>query len=453
MRRKFEKALASELGLLFDDDDPVWCDAREVLITGGYRAGKTVRGAFKVLCRILDPRSRLIWLIGPEYFQAQEEFRYLVEWCLKLGLMGPNDYSMPADGIRSLTTVTGCVVQTRSAAHPERLASVAPDMILLCEPGQMSGEIYDTSLARLMEKRGDLWMVGTLEDSLTKPRWAWYEDLAVEWRDHTDADRQRSFTLPTYKNRALFPLGEDDPEIQQIKATIPDYKWKRMYLGIPQGVDNPVFESMWVDGAKNFYIRQLPEDIAFNGGANGVDYGRTWEHPSTVVVINQATDGTYWVRKAWSGTKVRKSTIIDVCRAAETEFDIWQGCVDPNQAGLAEDLNYHLALGGRSGGGQPTVNRFMMVNELLDNQALFFDIEGEGILDLWASMRAMGYVKDTKGRKRYDRPLGDDLGQALCYAVESLRGQPLEPLLPIDAGVATFRFDGDDYETESNGRA
>lgn len=434
MRRPFEKTLAKALGLNFPDNDPVWCDAREVLITGGYRSGKSTRGAFKALCKLLNPATRLMWFIGPEYFQAQEEFRYVLEWCLQLGLVKPGNYATPADGIRWLKTVTGCTLQTRSAAHAERLASVAPNFILLCEPGQMSSEVYETALARLAEKRGDLWMVGTLEDSTTKTRWQWYEDLAVEWANNTDKDSERSFTLPTWSNTTLYPDGPNDPEMMRLKAKLPEYTWNRRYMGIPMGVNNPAFPSLWEPGAANMLLTSPAPDLYWVDGAIGVDYGKTVEHPSTVVVILQASDGTYWVREGWRGYRVRYTEIQSIVESFKERYDVFRGCCDPNQTVLADMLNFSLASGGRAGGGQPTLNRFNMVNTLLWDQRLFFDINGIQVREIWASMKSMGMLSDGRGKVKYERPLDDDLGQAVCYAVEVLQADPGPPV-PIDVGA------------------
>src|SRR3990167_3815127 len=240
LKRKFEKALARELGLIFDDNDIVWCDAKYVLITGGIRSGKSLRAAFKAFCKALDPSTRLIWLVGPDYIQAREEFRYILEWCLKLDLVArkPNgelEATTPIEGSRTLRLITNCLIETKSAQHTERLASVAPDMIVLCEPGQMSSEVYETALGRLTQKRGDLWMAGTLESDATKAHWQWYEDLARKWFGNMPGHKQRAFRLPTWANHVEYPRGEAEEVLQHAKAELPEYIWNRRFAGIPSG--------------------------------------------------------------------------------------------------------------------------------------------------------------------------------------------------------------------------
>lgn len=440
LQRKFHHSLAVELGLIFSEDDPVWCEAREVLITGGVRAGKTTRNAFRTICKLLDPKVRLIWLVGPDYTQATEEFRYILEWGTRLGIVDLNSVSTPAEGGRILKTILGATVMTKSAQHPERLASVAPDMIVLCEPGQMSSEVYDTCMQRLAEKRGTLFMGGTLEDDIATPRWKWYEDLAVDWRDHVEGDRERSFSVPTWSNRVLYPQGIADPELQVIRTKTAEYTWNRKYGGIPEGVDNPLFPVMHEPGASAEFLT-LPEDhLEFDAmGAIGVDYGTTFEHPSAVVVIAHDMYDRYWIREGWKGIKVDPTEIEDIVDAFKFNHGVYQICTDPLQDFMAGTLGGVSA----SKGAGTTEFRFSLVNGLLENRRLFFDLNGPLVREVWSSMRSLRRVAKTRGgRLVYERPLGDDLAQCVAYAIELIRGGGgVDMLMPgVDVGPVRMRF-------------
>ena len=445
MKPLMEREIAKTLGLRFPDDDPVWCDAKEVLISGGWRSGKTTRGAFKAFCQLFDPSKRLIWFVGPDYVQAREEFRMVFEWCIQLKLIPDpikQNTGLPQNGSRWLRTVTGCRIETKSAKHPETLANVAPDFVLLCEPGQMSSEVYDMVQGRLLERRGDLWMCGTLEneEGVLRPRWQWYEDFATQWLTHGENARERAFCIPTWSNAVIFPLGLDDPELQARRAKLSDYTWKRRYGGMPEGVDNPVFRVLHNEGTDTVYTT-TPPDLIFHGGAIGVDYGKSWNHPSAVVAVSMDSQGDYWVRAAWKGYQAGPAEIESVCKRFEDAYGIWQGCCDPNQNFMAETLGYATAAGGMAErGGRPTEMRFSLVNDLLERRALYFDLYGENVREVLASMRSMRYVADSKGRLYYERPIGDDTGMALCYAIELLRSNYLEALPQLAAGGTRFTF-------------
>lgn len=431
MRQKFERTLAKELGLNFPESDPVWSPARFTLITGGVRAGKTTRGAFKAFKESLNPAVKLIWLVGPDYTQAQEEFRMIMEWCIQLKLIRDpeKDISMPMNGQRSLRTRLGCLIQTKSAKHPETLASVAPDGIVMCEPGQMSGEAFEMCIGRLIQKRGWMFLCGTLEDDITKPRWAWYEKLAVEWGKHGPESDEKAFSLPTWTNTTVFPGGINDPEMIKARAMSSDYIWQRRYGGVPMGVENPVFPLLW-EGIQNELMVYPDEDTRWVGGAIGVDYGTTFEHPSAIVVITEDQYGRYWIRDAWLGLRVDADELISVVEAKQAQYNVHQGMTDPNQRFMADVLDYDWA---KSGQGS-TKFRFSLVNGILERNMLFYDRGGVNTQEAWNSMAMCRYVTDSKGQLGYERPIGDDAAMAVCYAIEKLRGGGNAPLTPFDLG-------------------
>ena len=436
MRDKFEKSLAKTLGLNFTDTDPVWSPARHTLITGGVRAGKTTRGAFKAFKESLNPAARLIWLVGPDYIQAQEEFRMIMEWCMKMKLIRDpdKDISIPMNGQRTLRTKLGCVIQTKSGKHPETLASVAPDGIVLCEPGQMSGEVYDMCIGRLIEKGGWMFLCGTLEDDVSKPRWAWYEKLAVEWLSKPLNSEERAYSLPTWTNITVYPDGINDPRLVYAKANSSDYTWRRRYGGEPMGVENPVFPMLWERSITSELNVYPDADIRWVGGAIGIDYGTTFEHPSAIVVVSEDHLGRFWVRDVWMGLRVDASELVSIVEAKQSQYHVFQGCTDPNQRFMADVLGYQWA---KTGAGS-TKFRFSLVNGILERNMLFFDRGGPNTQAAWDSMASCRYIVDGRGQLTYERPLGDDAAMALCYAVEKLRGDHAQPSLDVRQGSVKF---------------
>lgn len=429
--KDFESRVFKFLGLDFDDDDPIWCTARQVIITGGWRSGKSTRGAAFALRQILRPNwtevnnqrrpGGLIWLVGPDYNQAREEFTYLVEWTTKLGIY--NKHNQPAEGSCTLWTTTGWQIITKSAAHPERLGSVAPDGVVMCEPGQMPGQAYEMMLGRLMQKGGWLRAVGTLE-SADKPTWVWYERMANAWLQHKDGHDKRAFSLPSWKNRKWFPGGYDDPKIQEMKATLTDYVFKRRIAGEPVGVEHPCFDDLWRNNAEDIYVKDLSSQmsqysIRMENGAFGVDYGSSDDHPSTIVLVQRDSLGRYWVRDLWRGLGGGLDQIVAAVESRKKKYGIYRGRVDPKQAILAQKLGFEVALGS---GPAPTDTRIGIANGLIEDGKFFFDSRGEGILQVFDSMRAMRRTVDNRGRQVYARDLGDDEAQAVLYAIEELHG-------------------------------
>ena len=429
----FELAVFTRLGINLTADDAVFSPAKRIIITGGWRAGKSTRAACRNLRQVLRPaKDGLLWLLGPDYNQCREEFRYLLEWTQALGIYVK--HSMPANGSCTLVTKTGWTIVTKSAKYPERLGSVAPDGITLCEPGQMAPDVYAMSIGRLAQKNGWLMAAGTLEADDKHAHWMWYEDLAREWLASPTSSEQ-AYTLPSWTNTAVFPGGENDPKILDMKANLSDYVFKRKVAGIPAGVEHACFMEFWMENARARYWLDIErERPRFVDGAMGVDYGSSLTHPSTVVVIMLDHYGRYWIRDLWMEVGGSQDTIAAAVENFRAKYGIHRGRVDPKQAVLAQRLGFQVANGA---GASPTDMRIGVTNGLIWDNRLFFDANGPNIELVWNSMKNMRRVKDNQGRLVYNRPLGDDPAQAVLYCLEELHGIPT--LLPTLNGLGGMR--------------
>lgn len=436
IRQAFELAVFEEVGINLEPNDPVFCEAREIIITGGWRAGKSTRGAARVFRSILSPTTNgLIWLLGPDYPQTNEEFRYLFEWANHFGLMSRQPV-MPTQGQKILYLKTGWKIETKSARYPEKLGSVAPNGILMCEPGQMSGEVYTMVIGRLAQKRGWMFAAGTIEDDSSHPKWTWYETLAREWMQHDDTYNTRAFSLPSWSNKTVFPGGENDPEIQRLRELYSDYTFKRRIAGEPVGIEHPCFPYLWEDEAD---LLKWADPEAMIDGAIGVDYGASPEHPSSCVAVTKDIFGTYWIRECWLETGGNVDAIALAVEGMKKRFKISKGRVDPHETVLAQRLNFNVAVGGGTYG-VPTEYRVGIANGLLEDNYLKFDKNGGRIQEVFASLRRMRRIRDNKGRLTYDRELGDDAAQAALYALEELHGESRWLPTPNQYGGMRFKY-------------
>ena len=62
-------------------------DARIKLIAGGERGGKSMTSSKEAVLSAANPTTGLIWLVGPDYDGAVEEFNYLGDDMGKLNLL------------------------------------------------------------------------------------------------------------------------------------------------------------------------------------------------------------------------------------------------------------------------------------------------------------------------------------------------------------------------------
>ena len=209
--------------------------ARLKLLAGGERGGKSKSSAMEMTLWIFQNPKGLFWIVGPDYDQCHAEFDYITEALGTLGLLDRNSISVPKVGGWSLKTSLGGEIGTKTSADETKLASVAPDGILMVETGQQTEQAYMRLRGRLAEKRAPMVLSGTFERGLT-----WYAQRWMAWQSD-NVDEGRSFSLPTWSNLAIFPGGESDPEILALKATFPEDEFNERYGAIPAKPSTLVF--------------------------------------------------------------------------------------------------------------------------------------------------------------------------------------------------------------------
>ena len=201
-------------------------------------------------------------------------------------------------------------------------------------------------------------------------------------------------------------------------ATLTGSRHQRLYLGEWVGMENAIY----AEAMKQEYLTEIPERIGWSGRAwGGMDFGRV--HYSAVVALTRDTVGRVWVRECWTGHN-DKQEIMSAAQRHRVKYGVRLGVTDPIQDWAAQDLGWSIA---KSGAGSRQ-GRIQRVLGLLENGALYFDMYGDGIRDLWDEMMMYRYevketdteIKDVVVRK------DDDRVAALEYAIEAMETQ-VEP--------------------------
>jgi hypothetical protein len=193
------------------------------LVAGGERAGKSFLSAMELLSYVFW--GDLFWIVGPDYEQSRHEFRYLMEYLGRLGAIA--DLHTPNQGPWTMTLKGGIEIATKTGLDPSKIAGRPPDGILMVEAGQQSFETYLRCTARVAEKRGFLLISGTFENST-----GWYPETWKAWQS-PNPEGGRSFSLPSWTNKKLYPLGRNDPEILRLERTLGPEKFAERCGGVP----------------------------------------------------------------------------------------------------------------------------------------------------------------------------------------------------------------------------
>jgi len=258
--------------------------SRNKLIAGGERAGKSKVNSKELLYHwyITPPpegqskKSDLYWLLGNDYEACRGEWEHIVEDFQKLEVLAERPTKNIDPG--EIRLKDGTRILTKSARYPEKIATVAPDGILICEAAQVDKDVFLRAWTRLAEKRGWLCMGGTFEQ---EEYLNWYRELFQQGQSENNLGL-RSFSLPTWSNLVIFPGGREDPEILKQEAGMTHDRFMERFGGEPcpkSGRVIPEFNNK-IHVRRVLYNRDLPVHISIDPGYRGAaavtaiqDYG------------------------------------------------------------------------------------------------------------------------------------------------------------------------------------
>lgn len=299
--------------------------ARIRQLSGGARLGKSLFIAAEAIPWAFH--SSLIWLLGPDYSQTRQEFLYIVEGLVSIGATNASMISIPATKsvAGSLETMWGCQIETLTTQDPEKIASKAPDIIFMCEPGQIQDGIFDRTLERLTTKRGGLVLAGTFEEN----SYMWFQDNWLKWRKWPNESDGKSFSVPMWENTYTFPGGRNDPEIRQLEAALPKDVFLRRIAGIPTPSRKLIIGDVWrpinSDGS--------PNQVGFHA------FDRT-KPVSLCIDPGWGSDSYYYVgaiQWEWDGEKEIYKVVDEVALQHHTHNQVIQECMKKSWWGNIKD--------------------------------------------------------------------------------------------------------------------
>ncbi len=258
-------------------------DKRFVLVAGGEQAGKSVVASLFLMLkffelpdtRVMEPsrvggrrrgrvythKPALYWLVGATYGETEREFRYLVEWFGALGLL--EKATKRCDPGRIVLT-DGTRIETKSGVDHRTLSKESPDGIIGCEASQLDSAVFSRMRGRVTPSNGWIFLAGTFESSV-----GWYPQLFKAWRQG-GSDR-KSFSLPSWTNRAFYPGGRDDPQLAALRADSTDDFFMERIAGRPVPPRGLVVPEIRPDAHVRdvSYIPGVPVRLAIDPGYAG----------------------------------------------------------------------------------------------------------------------------------------------------------------------------------------
>lgn len=204
------------------------------VLSNGRRWGKTILGAKEVEpCAFVASRHitggpQLGWIVGPQYSDAEKEFKIVYDSFEKIGI-GRDSVRFqnnPDNGSMHIKTSWGFELIGKSAKHPETLVGDGLDFVLMVEAGRQRRKTWGQYIRpALSDKKG--WAAftgvpeGRSEHSLLFALWQRGKDPKFpSWR---------SWRMPSWTNSIIFPGGRLDPEILEAEADLTQDEFARQY--------------------------------------------------------------------------------------------------------------------------------------------------------------------------------------------------------------------------------
>lgn len=205
---------------------------RHRVLCNGRRWGKTFVGGreceVEAFVKNFLGEAKMGWIIGPEYSDAEKEFRVVYNSLKALGVdtVSSKFLSNVENGNMHIRTNWGFDLQCRSAKHPDSLVGEGLDFVLMVEAGRHKRKMWgDYVRPALSDKRG--WSLasgvpeGASENSL----------LFSLWERGQNAEKKSwwSIRMPSWTNTIVFPGGRTDPEILEAEDDLTDDEFRRQY--------------------------------------------------------------------------------------------------------------------------------------------------------------------------------------------------------------------------------
>mgnify|MGYP003584306478 CR=1 FL=1 len=273
-------------------------DHRFVTVCAGRRTGKSVLGGHRLTIEALraahrqselEPHGRRaeFWIVGPEYSDAEKEFRVLYNDLTKLGAPfdRPGTYNDPIGGNMHISLYGGRFqVHAKSAKYPDTLVGEALEGVILAEAAKLKPSIWTKYIRPMLsDYRGWGMMTSTPEGK----NWFYEQHKRGQSDDPGDNDWW-SIRMPSWSNPYLFPMGEFDPEIEDMRRDMAEEKFKQEIGAEFTEFVGRVFKNYDPDInlGSHPYNPRYPLVVA-------TDYGYT--NPNVVLFIQWDTFDNVWV--------------------------------------------------------------------------------------------------------------------------------------------------------------
>jgi hypothetical protein len=204
----------------------------------GRRFGKSLMAGHNMTEAMFIPDT-YYWIVGPTYSLAEKEFRVVYDdFFRKLKLADVKgmrkSYNLE-QGNMSIRTPWNSILEVKSADKQDSLVGEGLDGVIMSEAAIHKKDTWEMYIEpALLDKRG--WA-----DFPSTPRGHnWYEGLWLMGQDPAFGNFE-SWRFPTWANIARFPMGLEDPDIQEIKRKSTEFHWLQEYCAEFAAIEGRIY--------------------------------------------------------------------------------------------------------------------------------------------------------------------------------------------------------------------
>ena len=251
---------------------------RNKVMAAGRRVGKSQTGGHKLIPEAFRAKTELdilrekglrreYWIVGPEYSDAEKEFRVVWDAYTKLGFKmdRPGSYNNPLSGEMRISMFSGrFVVWAKSAKYPGTLVGEGLSGVVFSEAAKLKPSVWDKFIRPTLADFGGWAFFGSTPEGRN-----WFYDLWMLGQDDRRKD-WASWRAPSWANPHVYPMGVDEAlmemfrkakkakQIDDILQTIPLVATD---VGlIPAGIDSEIW-AMFLDMSLELFGQEVAADF------------------------------------------------------------------------------------------------------------------------------------------------------------------------------------------------
>lgn len=242
--------------------------ARNRVAACGRRFGKSKMGGNELAVEAVRTRNMLsyledmsirreFWIVGPEYSDAEKEYRVLYDGLKKLDAPfdRPGTYYDAHSGDMQLSMYGGkFLVLGKSAAKPERLVGEGLSGVIMAEAAKQKERTW-TKFIRPTLADFNGWSIHTS----TPEGKNWFYDLYMRGKDPSDTSWE-SWRFGSWRNPVVYPQGATPEGLMIIRRALDERKPITPKMKRLCGVDGEIIEMM-MDLAPETFNQEIAADF------------------------------------------------------------------------------------------------------------------------------------------------------------------------------------------------